>query len=205
MSNEIDSIGERILAIRGIPVILDSDLAAVYGVETKALNQAVSRNIDRFPEDFSFKLTKEEWESLRCQNGTPSERTNLKSQNVTSKRAHGGRRYPPRAFTEHGALMASTILRSEEATGMSVFIIRAFVRMREELATNAQILKRLAEIDKTLLTHDAALSDLYQKLLPLLSPPPDKPKRRIGFHSRQDGEVKNQTKPAKKRRPRKRT
>ena len=91
--------------------------------------------------------------------------------------------YRPWAFTEHGALMAANILRSKQAVHMSVYVIRAFVRLREALAANAAILKRLAEIDRSLLQHDAALRDIYRKLLPLLQPPPDPPKRRIGFHS----------------------
>jgi hypothetical protein len=102
-----------------------------------------------------------------------------RSQIATS--SHGGRRYFPWAFTEHGALMAANILRSRQAVHMSVFVIRAFVRLREQVAANAAILKRLAEIDKTLLQHDASLRDIYRKLLPLLQPPPAPPKRRIGF------------------------
>ena len=102
-------------------------------------------------------------------------------QSATSS-SHGGRRYLPWVFTEHGALMAANILRSEQAVRMSVYVIRAFVRLREELAANAAILKRLAEIDRTLLQHDAALRDIYRKLLPLLQPPPEPPKRAIGFH-----------------------
>lgn len=104
------------------------------------------------------------------------------SQSATSS-SHGGRRYRPWVFTEHGALMAATILRSAQAERMSVYVIRAFVRMREELAANTAILKRLAEIDRTLLQHDVALRDIYRKLLPLLQPPPDPPKRRIGFQT----------------------
>jgi len=103
------------------------------------------------------------------------------------KRGRGSNiKYLPRAFTEHGALMADTILNSPRAVAMSVYVIRAFVKMREDQATNAAILKRLAEIDKSLLTHDTALRDIYQKLLPLLSPPPDPPRRKIGFHSRRN-------------------
>jgi len=149
-------------------VILDSDLAQLYGVETGALNRAVNRNQDRFPDDFAFALSPEDWENLKCQFGTSSSE-------------HGGRRKLPRVFTEHGALMASTVLRSTEAVKMSTFIIRAFVKMREELASNREVLKRLAEIDKSLLMHDTALRDLYQKILPLLQPSPDTPKRDIGF------------------------
>ena len=149
--------------------MLDSDLANIYGVTTTALNQAVTRNAARFPDDFAFVPNREEL-------------VRLKSQIVTSKKGRGGTRKPPRVFTEHGALMASTILRTEEAVAMSVFVIRAFVQMREALSADQAILKRLAEIDRTLLTHDHALRDIYQKLLPLLAPPPDPPRRRIGFH-----------------------
>lgn len=166
--SQLTIIRNRIVTVRNRPVILDSDLAELYGVETKALNRAILRNRDRFPGDFSFKLTPDEWDHLKCQFGT-------------SSFSHGGRRTPPRVFTEHGALMASTVLRSEQATAMSLFIIRAFVKMREELAANQKILKRLAEIDRTLLQHNSALRDLYQKLLPLLSPPSSPPKRKIGF------------------------
>lgn len=101
---------------------------------------------------------------------------------MTSSRKHRGAAYRPWAFTEHGALMAANILRSERAVEMSVFVIRAFVRAREQLAANTAILKRLAEIDKTLLAHDAALRDVYRKLLPLLQPPAEHPKRRIGYN-----------------------
>jgi hypothetical protein len=101
----------------------------------------------------------------------------------SEKGRHGGRRDLPWAFTEHGALMAANILRSDRAVQMSIFVVRAFVRMREQVASNQIILKRLAEIDRTLLQHDSALRDLYKKLLPLLQPPADPPKRRIGFHS----------------------
>ncbi len=104
----------------------------------------------------------------------------MRSQIATSS-SHGGRRYRPWAFTEHGALQAANILNSANAVHMSVFVIRAFVKMREQLATNAAILKRLAEIDKSLIVHDSALRDIYQKLLPLLSPPPDPSRRKIGF------------------------
>jgi len=95
--------------------------------------------------------------------------------------SHGGRRKLGRVFTEHGALMAANVLRSEAAVRMSVFVVRAFVRLREQAVANAAILKRLAEIDQTLLQHDSALRDLYRKLQPLLAPPPEAPKRRIGF------------------------
>ena len=160
-------IESLILTIRGHKVLIDTDLASIYDVETRTLNQAVKRNRDRFPEDFALQLTADEYDSLR-------------SQNVISK-GRGGRRYLPFAFTEHGAIMAATVLNSKQAVSMSVFVVRAFVQMREQLAANGEILKRLAQIDKTLLQHDAGLRDIYRKLLPLLQPTPVPPKRRIGF------------------------
>jgi hypothetical protein len=178
-----------ILVVRNQRVILDADLARLYGVTTKAFNQAVKRNADRFPEDFAFQPTEAVLKNLRTQIVTSSSeviesvqtRQNW-SQSATN--SHGGRRYRPWAFTEHGAVMAANILRSKRAVQMSVFVVRAFVRLREHVAANQAILKRLAEIDRTLLQHDTALLDLYEKLLPLLQPPPDLPKRRIGFHSK---------------------
>jgi hypothetical protein len=168
--------------------MLDADLARLYGVATKVLNQAVKRNADRFPDDFAFRLTIEEMGSLRSQFVTSDsqlidreELNSNRSQIVTGSQKHRDPRARPWAFTEHGALMAANILRSERAVQMSLFVIRAFVRLREHVTANAAILKRLAEIDKTLLQHDAALRDLYRKLLPLLEPLPDPPKRRIGF------------------------
>lgn len=171
-------------AVRGQRVVLDSDLAALYGVPTKAFNQTIRRNLDRFPADFFFQLTLEELANLRSQIVTSSseEAPSLRSQIVTLK-DHGGRRYLPWAFTEHGAIMAATILRSPRAVAMSVYVVRAFVRMREELLTHAAILKRLAEIDRRLLEHDVTLRDVVTRLLPLLEPPADPaPRRRIGFH-----------------------
>ncbi len=163
-----------ILTIRGRRVLLDADLARLYGVHTKRFNEAFGRNRHRFPDDFAFQVSTEEFANLRSQFATSSSAT---------RSSHGGRRYLPWAFTEHGALMAANILRSDRATRMSVYVIRAFVHLREALAANTAILKRLAEIDRTLLQHDAALRDVYRKLLPLLQPPPDPPKRGIGFHA----------------------
>ena len=175
-----------IVQVRGQRVILDADLARLYGVNTKVLNQAVKRNAERFPEDFAFRLTAAEAENLRSQIVTSRfqdidfiDKKLNRSQSVTG--SHGGKRYLPWVFTEHGALMAANILRSAHAVQMSVFVIRAFVRLREQVAANTAIIKRLAEIDKTLLQHDAALRDIYQKLLPLLQPAPEPRKRRIGF------------------------
>jgi len=166
--------------------VLDADLAQLYGVTTTAFNQALKRNIHRFPNDFAFQLAETEFRNLMSQNVISSLHTidskrkvGNRSQTVIS--SHGGRRKLPWVFTEHGALMAANILRSDHAAQMSVFVIRAFVRMREQVAANTAILKRLAEIDQSLLAHDTALRDIYKKLLPLLEPPPDPPKRRIGF------------------------
>jgi hypothetical protein len=178
-----------IFTLRGQKIILDADLAELYGVPTKAFNQAVKRNADRFPQDFLFQLTAQEWSNLKSQIVTSSMDVLQKehvtpnwSQFVTSSKRHRGAAYRPLAFTEHGAIMAATVLNSPEAVAMSVFVVRAFVQMREHLTANAAILKRLAEIDRTLLEHDAALRDVYRKLLPLLQPPPEPPKRRIGFN-----------------------
>jgi hypothetical protein len=178
MSNRTEIIPAQditslIRSIRDQRVILDTDLAKLYGVQTFRLNEAVKRNRDRFPGDFLFQLTL-------------LERDALTSQFARSKAGRGGRRTLPFAFTEHGALMAATVLNSPRAVAMTVYIIRAFVKMREDLAANAAILRRLAEIDKTLLIHDAALREMLQKLRPLLEPPPAPPKPEIGFHVKEE-------------------
>ena len=162
---------QLIRSIRGQRVLLDADLARIYGVETRALNQAFKRNQERFPDDFAFELTRDEILGI---SQTVISLRNLK----VSKQV--------RAFTEHGALMAANVLNSPRAASMSIYVIRAFVKMREDLATNAAILKRLAEIDKSLLLHDTALRDIYQKLRPLLAPEPSPPKPEIGFHVKED-------------------
>ena len=186
-----ESLEPLILVIRNQRVILDADLARLYGVTTKVFNQAVKRNVSRFPKDFAFQLTTAEVTNVRSQTVTSNretienyEDTGNRSQTVTGSQKHRDPRFRPWAFTEHGALMAANILRSDRAVHMSVFVIRAFVRLREHVVANQAILKRLAEIDRTLLQHDSALLDLYEKLLPLLQPLPDHPKRRIGFQSK---------------------
>ncbi len=164
------SIDIPIHTVRGQRVVLDSDLAALYGVTTGRFNEAVKRNVKRFPEDFAFQVS-------------PEEMLLLISQNAISKtKGRGGHRKPPRVFTEHGALMAASVLNSDLAISMSVYVIRAFIEIREQIAANASILKRLAEIDNTLLIHDASLRDIYKKLMPLLAPPPSAPRKQIGFH-----------------------
>lgn len=182
-------IDPLIRTIREHRVVLDADLAQLYGVSTKALNQAVKRNSERFPADFAFQLDWSEFDDLRSQIVISSPQTpewmgksGNRSQIVTGSQKHRDKRSLPWAFTEHGALMAANILRSERAVQMSVFVVRAFIRLREHVAANTAVMARLAEIDKTLLQHDAALRDVYRKLLPLLQPPADPPKRRIGFH-----------------------
>jgi ORF6N domain len=165
-----DNILPLIQTIRGQRVVLAADLAKLYGVQAKRLNEAVKRNKVRFPSDFMFQLTTAEVDELiisRSQIATLKQGQNIK--------------FRPYAFTEHGAIMAANVLNSPQAVAMSVYIVRAFIQQREVLAANDAILKRLAEIDKTLLQHNAALRDIYQKLLPLLQPPPDPPKPRIGF------------------------
>ena len=161
----------RIYTIRRQRVVLSSDLAVLYGVEPKRLNEAVSRNAERFPSDFCFVLSPEEF-------------ANLKSQIATSSSVHGGARKPPTAFTEHGCLMAATVLRSEKAVQMSLYLIRAFVQMREQISANLGVLRRLAEIDKKLLEHDSVLREVIERLAPLLSPTPEDEtkKPRIGYH-----------------------
>lgn len=174
MPNSIDIIPDVdgiIRTVRTQRVILDSDLAALYAVPTFRFNEAVKRNQDRFPQDFRFQLSKEEAEALT-------------SQFAMSKAGRGGRRTLPWAFTEHGALQAANILNSPRAVAMSVYVIRAFIRLREEFTANTTLEKRLATIEKTLLTHDSALRDVIQKIRPLLLPPPVPPRKRIGFHSK---------------------
>jgi ORF6N domain-containing protein len=186
MKNKAPDI--KIITIRDRKVVLDVDLASIYGVTTKRLNEQLRRNRKRFPNDFAFQLTVDEYESLRSQVATLDEGTfggeSKRSQTATFKPGRGQhRKYRPWAFTEHGALQAANILRSDRAIAMSVYVIRAFIEQREKLAANTAILKRLAEIDKTLLEHDTTLREIYQKLLPLLAPPPEPPRRQIGFHT----------------------
>ena len=184
-----ESIEQHIRLIRGQKVILDHDLAALYSVRTSRFNEAVGRNADRFPADFRFQLTLGEMAKIMAEAAVQDTEIienkvfkSNSSQIATSSRRHRGVAYIPWAFTEHGALMAANILRSQRAAEMSVFVIRAFIKMREALAVNSSILKRLAEIDQSLLVHDSALRDLYQKLRPLLTPTPEPEKPKIGFH-----------------------
>ena len=161
------SVESRILVLREQKVILDSDLAELYGVPVKRLNEQVKRNQERFPSDFMFRLSAEESDALR-------------SQSATSKTGRGGRRYAPYAFTEHGAIMAATVLNSERAVEMSVFVVRAFVRLREMLATNHQLASKIDELEQRLDTHDASIQELIEAIRELMAPEPGSG-RKIGF------------------------
>ena len=187
MPSSPDPIPARIFQIRDHRVILDSDLARLYGVPTFRLNEAAKRNAGKFPEGFRFQLTQDELTDLISQSAISSSYASdgkmpkpMSSQFAMT--GHGGVRKFPWVFTEHGALMAANVLRSSRAIEMAIYVIRAFVKQREVLASNAVILKRLAEIDKTLLEHDSALRTLWHRLQPLLAPPPENPKPKIGFH-----------------------
>jgi hypothetical protein len=167
--------------IRGQRVVLDADLASLYEVPTKAFNQTILRNTVRFPGDFAFRLVREEVANLRSQNVTSS---SARSEDAPA--FHGGRRYLPWVFTEHGAIMAATLLRSRRAVAMSVFVVRAFVRLREEVLDQAAIRETLARHGQHLLEHDAVLQEVVEHLRPLLNPPEEPPKRRIGFYPAQE-------------------
>jgi hypothetical protein len=163
-----EQIGRSILMLRGQRVILDAELAALYGVATKVLNQGVKRNAERFPEDFMFRLTRTETEALN------------RSQIVTGSQKHRDPRFPPFAFTEHGAIMAATVLNSPRAVEMSVYVVRAFVQLRELLASNTALARKLNELEGKLKNHDEAITAILSAIRELMNPPP--PKRRpIGF------------------------
>lgn len=160
-------VESRILILRHQKVILDTDLAELYGVPVKRLNEQVKRNRERFPADFMFQLTAKEAEELR-------------SQSATSKPTRGGRRYLPYAFTEHGAIMAATVLNSERAVEMSVFVVRAFVRLREMLSTNRELAAKLVELESRLDTQDTSIQNLFEAIKELMIPE-EPTRRRIGF------------------------
>jgi len=171
-----------ILTIRGRKVVLDMELARIYGVTTKVFNQAVKRNRRRFPADFVFQLTAEEYEDLKSQFAISN-----RSQIVTGSQKHRDPRYVPYAFSEHGAVMAANILRSPKAIQMSVFVVRAFIRMRQMLIEQRSLSRKLAELEKELTTrldvHETAINEMFRQIKRLLSSPqePQPPKRRIGL------------------------
>ncbi|MGI0016620.1 MAG: ORF6N domain-containing protein [Nitrososphaera sp.] len=168
-----ERIANRIFVIRGKKVMLDSDLAELYEVETGALNRAAKRNINRFPEDFMFQLSKDELEVLRCQHGT----SNLRSQFGISKPGRGGRRYLPLAFTEQGVAMLSTVLKSERAIAVNIQIIRTFTKLREMLATHTELRHKIEDMERR---YEGQFKVVFAALKRFLIEE-EKPKRQIGF------------------------
>ena len=164
----------RILMVRGMRVLLDADLAAFYGETTKRLNQQVNRNRERFPGDFMFQLNEAEFANLRLQFATSS----LNDAGRAS--LHGGRRYAPFAFTEHGAIMASMVLNSARATEVSVHVVRAFIELRNLVAGNKELASKLKRLERKVDSHDQAITGLIDSMRQLLAPP-DPKKRPIGF------------------------
>jgi hypothetical protein len=160
-------IERHILTLRGQKVMLDGDLADLYGVPTKRLNEQVRRNLGRFPPDFMFQLSAEEASALR-------------SQIATSKPGRGGRRYLPYAFTEHGAIMLANVLNTPRAAEVSIYVVRAFVRLRQLAGMNAAMAEKLAELERRVTEHDEAIRSLVQTIRQLMAPP-EKPPRSIGF------------------------
>ena len=165
----------RIQLICGLWVMIDADLAAFYGETTKRFNQQVNRNRERFPEDFMFQLNEEEFANLRLQSATSS-----------LKGSHGGRRYAPLAFTEHGAIMASMVLGSPRATALSVYVVRAFVELRGMLASNQALANKVHTLERKVSTHERNIAELVDSMAQLLAAPPPPPKRSIGFITPED-------------------
>jgi len=186
VAKKVDS---KIFLLRGQRVILGTDLAELYGVEARHLNQQVKRNAKRFPFAFCFQLSAHEFKILR-------------SQNVISSEGHGGTRYRPHVFTEHGAIMAATVLNSERAIEMSVFVVLAFVRMRRSIVENRHILTKLAELERRLESHDGDIQDLMNAIRELMAP--SEPSRSyIGFEvpsELSDKNVKSRTLQFRKKR-----
>jgi hypothetical protein len=189
LSVSVQLIERRIYLIRGQKVMLDFDLAELYGVTTSRLNERVTRNGKRFPEDFMFRLTKKEAESLRSQFVTSNlnlrsqfaiSRSDLRLQFATSSTGHGGRRHLPRAFTEQGVAMLSTVLSSEQAIEVNIAIMRAFVRLRQMLETNEELNRKFAAVIRKLSTHDKYFRVVFDELKKLTEEPPSSG-RQIGF------------------------
>ncbi|MDD4872750.1 MAG: ORF6N domain-containing protein [Kiritimatiellae bacterium] len=164
----IEQVQSTIFLLRGQRVMLDADLAVLYGVETKALKRAVNRNRDRFPSDFMFVLTPQEFTNLRCQIGTSSER-------------HGGRRHLPYAFTEQGVAMLSSVLRSNRAIHVNIAIMRAFVQLREVLNTSKTLALKLKELEDKISSHDESIRTLFEAIRELMMPS-ETSRKQIGFH-----------------------
>ncbi len=165
----VQFVERRIYLIRGHKVMIDEDLAELYGVSTKQLNQQVRRNLKRFPDDFMFQLTKQETEILR-------------SQFVTSRSAHGGRRSLPYVFTEHGVAMLSSVLNSERAIEVNITIVRAFIRLRQLLESNEELNRKFAAVIRKLSTHDKYFQVVFNELKKLTEQP-EPSRKQIGFKS----------------------
>jgi len=175
----VEQIESRIFVIRGQKVMLDADLAELYGVETKVLNQAVKRNLDRFPDDFMFQLSTEEFANLKSQIVISSLRSQIVTSNIPSGR--GGRRHLPYVFTEHGALMLGNVLRSERAVEVSLMVVRAFVHLRELASTHKELSQKLNQLERKVGAHDRAIAELINAIRQLMTPLDTKNKRPIGF------------------------
>ena len=190
MSKEIipaEQIALRIRHFRGEKVLLDFDLAALYDVETRILNQAVRRNTDRFPADFMFQLSSQESEKL-SQVVTPSvagHNVSNSSQLVMSSGKHRGKRYRPYAFTEQGVAMLSSVLNSESAVKMNIAIMRAFVQLRRALQANRELARKFSELEQRIDKHDSEIAAILEAIRQLMAPPA-KPRREIGFHVREE-------------------
>jgi len=188
MNKEIvsaEQIALRVRLFRGQKVLLDSDLAALYGVATKVLNQAVKRNRERFPDDFMFQLNTEETRFLRSQFVTLKEgRLTNWSQVVTSSKKHRGKRYRPYAFTEQGIAMLSSVLNSERAVKINIAIMRAFVQLRQALEANRELGRRFSELEQRVGKHDEEIAAILEAIRQLMAPP-EKSRREIGFHVRE--------------------
>ncbi len=192
MSREIITatrIAQSIYLLRGQRVMLDYDLAALYGVEARVLNQAVKRNASRFPKDFMFQISAEEMELVSQfvtspTKGGPEKRVKNSSQFVMSSRKHRGKRYRPYAFTEQGVAMLSSVLKSERAVKVNIAIMRAFVKMRETLETNRELARKFSELEKHVGKHDEKIGAILEAIRQLMAPP-TKPRREIGFHVRE--------------------
>jgi phage regulator Rha-like protein len=162
----VKSIVNKIVLLRGEKVLLDSDLAELYDVETKQLKRAVRRHLNRFPEDFMFQLSKEDFQNLRSHFGTSS---------------WGGTRYMPMAFTEQGVAMLSSVLNSARAIEVNIAIMRAFVKLRETLATHKKLSRKLSDLEQKLGDHDEQIQAIFEAIRQLMLPPDEKGKKKIGF------------------------
>lgn len=180
VSYDAHAVEEMIFILRGQKVILDSDLARIYGVPTKRLNEQVHRNKARFPQDFAFRLTAQEANHLRSQMATSNSMGLNRSQFATGSQKHRDPRYHPHVFTEHGAIMAANVLNSRQAVKMGIFVVRAFVRLREALALHKDLARKLEALEKKVGAHDAQIQAVFDALRELIHAP-EKPKKRIGF------------------------